>query len=108
MTGSVIFIGAGPGAPDLITLRGARAIGRADIVIWAASLVHPGILEHARSDAEIIDSAQSRGVTLGFEPEPGMFIDTMDRFSQLQQRMGSPNLKLTLDRTLVYRATQNP
>ena len=58
MTGSVIFIGAGPGAPDLITLRGARAIGRADIVIWAASLVHPGILEHARSDAEIIDSAQ--------------------------------------------------
>ena len=58
MTGSVIFIGAGPGAPDLITLRGARAIGRADIVIWAASLVHPGIIEHARSDAEVIDSAQ--------------------------------------------------
>ena len=58
MTGSVIFIGAGPGAPDLITLRGARAIGRSDIVIWAASLVHPGILEHARPDAEVIDSAQ--------------------------------------------------
>ena len=58
MTGSVIFVGAGPGAPDLITLRGARAIGRADIVIWAASLVHPGILEHARGDAEIIDSSQ--------------------------------------------------
>jgi precorrin-4/cobalt-precorrin-4 C11-methyltransferase len=58
MTGSVIFIGAGPGAPDLITIRGANAIGRADIVIWAASLVHPGILEHARPDAEVIDSAQ--------------------------------------------------
>lgn len=58
MTGSVIFIGAGPGAPDLITIRGARAIGRSDIVIWAASLVHPGILEHARPDAEVIDSAQ--------------------------------------------------
>jgi precorrin-4/cobalt-precorrin-4 C11-methyltransferase len=58
MTGSVIFIGAGPGAPDLITLRGAKAIGRSDIVIWAASLVHPGILEHARPDAEVIDSAQ--------------------------------------------------
>ena len=50
MTGSVIFIGAGPGAPDLITIRGARAIGRSHIVIWAASLVHPGILEHARPD----------------------------------------------------------
>jgi precorrin-4/cobalt-precorrin-4 C11-methyltransferase len=58
MTGSVIFVGAGPGAPDLITLRGAKAISRADIVIWAASLVHPGILEHARGDAEIIDSSQ--------------------------------------------------
>lgn len=58
MTGSVIFIGAGPGAPDLITIRGARAIGRSDIVIWAASLVHPGILEHARPGAEVIDSSQ--------------------------------------------------
>lgn len=58
MTGSVLFIGAGPGAPDLITIRGARAIGRCDIVIWAASLVHPGILEHARPGAEIIDSSQ--------------------------------------------------
>ena len=58
MTGSVIFIGAGPGAPDLITLRGAQAIGRSDIVIWAASLVHPGILEHARPGAEVIDSSQ--------------------------------------------------
>ena len=58
MNGSVIFIGAGPGAPDLITIRGAQAIGRSDIVIWAASLVHPGILEHARPDAEVIDSSQ--------------------------------------------------
>jgi len=58
MTGSVVFIGAGPGAPDLITIRGANAIGRADVVIWAASLVHPGILEHARAGAEIIDSSQ--------------------------------------------------
>jgi precorrin-4/cobalt-precorrin-4 C11-methyltransferase len=58
MTGSVLFIGAGPGAPDLITLRGAKAIGRADIVIWAASLVHPGILEHARPGVEVVDSSQ--------------------------------------------------
>jgi precorrin-4/cobalt-precorrin-4 C11-methyltransferase len=58
MTGSVIFIGAGPGAPDLITIRGAAAIGRCDIVIWAASLVHPGVLEHARSGAEVVDSSQ--------------------------------------------------
>lgn len=58
MTGSVIFIGAGPGAPDLITIRGAKAIARADIVIWAASLVHPDTLEHARPGAEVIDSSK--------------------------------------------------
>jgi len=58
MTGSVIFIGAGPGAPDLITIRGAKAIGRSDIVIWAASLVHPDILDHARPGAEVIDSSE--------------------------------------------------
>lgn len=56
-TGRVCFIGAGPGAADLITLRGARLIGAADIIIWASSLVHPGILSGARPDAEIVDSA---------------------------------------------------
>ena len=56
--GHVTFVGAGPGAPDLITLRGAAAVAAADLVIWASSLVHPGILEHARSGAEIVDSAQ--------------------------------------------------
>ncbi|HEV3170036.1 MAG TPA: precorrin-4 C(11)-methyltransferase [Actinocrinis sp.] len=57
MSGKVTFIGAGPGAADLITLRGARAIGAADIVIWASSLVQAEILEHARPGAEIVDSA---------------------------------------------------
>jgi precorrin-4/cobalt-precorrin-4 C11-methyltransferase len=55
--GRVIFVGAGPGAADLLTLRGAAAIGAADVVIWAASLVHPDVLGHARPDAEIADSA---------------------------------------------------
>jgi precorrin-4/cobalt-precorrin-4 C11-methyltransferase len=57
VSGKVTFIGAGPGAADLITLRGARAIGAADIVIWASSLVQAEILEHARPGAEIVDSA---------------------------------------------------
>jgi len=56
--GKVTFVGAGPGAPDLLTLRGAAAIAAADVVIWASSLVHPGVLEHARPGAEIIDSAE--------------------------------------------------
>ena len=55
--GRVTFVGAGPGAADLITLRGARAIAEADIVIWASSLVHPGIVAGARPDATLVDSA---------------------------------------------------
>jgi precorrin-4/cobalt-precorrin-4 C11-methyltransferase len=57
-TGKVTFVGAGPGAPDLLTQRGANAIAAADIVIWASSLVHPAVLGHACADAEIVDSAQ--------------------------------------------------
>jgi precorrin-4/cobalt-precorrin-4 C11-methyltransferase len=56
--GKVTFVGAGPGAADLLTFRAARAIAEADVVIWAASLVHQDVLAHARADAEIVDSAQ--------------------------------------------------
>jgi precorrin-4/cobalt-precorrin-4 C11-methyltransferase len=52
----VWFIGAGPGAPDLLTIRGAKLIGEADVVVWARSLVDEGVLEHARPEAEIIES----------------------------------------------------
>jgi precorrin-4/cobalt-precorrin-4 C11-methyltransferase len=55
--GAVTFVGAGPGAPDLLTLRGAQAIAEADVVIWASSLVHPDVLRHAGDGAEIVDSA---------------------------------------------------
>jgi precorrin-4/cobalt-precorrin-4 C11-methyltransferase len=55
--GTVTFVGAGPGAADLLTLRGAAAIAAADVVIWASSLVHPDVLGHARADAQVLDSA---------------------------------------------------
>ncbi|MDQ4086020.1 MAG: precorrin-4 C(11)-methyltransferase [Actinomycetota bacterium] len=51
------FVGAGPGAADLLTLRAAKVIAAADIVVWASSLVHEDVLGHARGDAEIVDSA---------------------------------------------------
>ncbi|MEV6105547.1 precorrin-4 C(11)-methyltransferase [Streptomyces sp. NPDC051940] len=53
----VTIVGAGPGAADLLTFRAARAIAEADVVIWAASLVQAEVLQHARADAEILDSA---------------------------------------------------
>jgi precorrin-4/cobalt-precorrin-4 C11-methyltransferase len=56
--GRVSFVGAGPGAPDLLTLRGANVIAAADVVIWASSLVHPDVLTHAGKNAEIVDSAR--------------------------------------------------
>ena len=58
MSGKVFFVGAGPGAADLITFRGASAIAAADIVVWAASLVNEEIIAtHARPEAEIHDSS---------------------------------------------------
>ncbi|NGO69037.1 precorrin-4 C(11)-methyltransferase [Streptomyces boncukensis] len=53
----VTIVGAGPGAADLLTVRASRAIAEADIVIWAASLVREEVLEYAREDAEVLDSA---------------------------------------------------
>jgi len=55
--GLVVFVGAGPGADDLITVRGARVIAEADIIIWASSLVRPGIVADHKPGAEVIDSA---------------------------------------------------
>ena len=53
----VHFVGAGPGAPDLITVRGARLLGEADVVIYAGSLVNPALLENCRADCELHNSA---------------------------------------------------
>lgn len=53
----VWFVGAGPGAADLLTFRGAAAIAAADVVVWAASLVSPDVLAHASPEAELLDSS---------------------------------------------------
>jgi precorrin-4 C11-methyltransferase len=56
VSGSVAFVGAGPGAPDLLTLRAVRVLGEADVVVWARSLVDEGVLAHARPGAELVAS----------------------------------------------------
>ncbi len=54
----VHFIGAGPGAPDLVTVRGAALLRAADVVIYAGSLVNPALLEYAKAGCEIHNSAE--------------------------------------------------
>lgn len=57
----ISFVGAGPGDPELITLKGQKRLAKADIVIWASSLVPKQLLDHTREGAVVLDSA---GMTL--------------------------------------------
>lgn len=54
----VHFVGAGSGAPDLITLRGKKFLEEADVVIYAGSLVNPQLLEYTKENCEIYNSAK--------------------------------------------------
>jgi precorrin-4/cobalt-precorrin-4 C11-methyltransferase len=58
---TVFFVGAGPGAPDLITVRGAELVARCPVVLFAGSLVPRAVVARARPDARVLDSA---GMTL--------------------------------------------
>ncbi len=54
----VVFIGAGPGDPELITLKGKKWLEKADVVIYAGSLLNPEYLKYCKSDAALHDSAK--------------------------------------------------
>lgn len=54
----VYFVGAGSGAADLITVRGMRLLQQADVIIYAGSLVNPELLQYAKPDCEIHNSAK--------------------------------------------------
>jgi len=53
----VSFVGAGPGDPELITVKGQRLLGEADVIIYAGSLVNPALLSLAKQGASIYNSA---------------------------------------------------
>lgn len=53
----VYFVGAGPGEPELITVKGKRLLEEADIIIYAGSLINPEILKYAKKGAVVYDSA---------------------------------------------------
>jgi len=56
-TGTVLFVGAGPGDPELITVKGFKALQQADVVVYAGSLVNPALLDACSEGCEIHDSA---------------------------------------------------
>ena len=86
--GKVWFIGAGPGAPDLLTVRGTRLIGEADVVIWARSLVHEGILQYARPGADIVEST-----TIPLEGVRELYQRAVDEDSRVARvHSGDPSL----------------
>jgi uroporphyrin-III C-methyltransferase len=72
MSGKAYLIGAGPGDPELMTLKAARALGRADVVL-VDDLVNRGCLAHARSDAKVIEVGK-RG---GCKSTPQAFIEKL-------------------------------
>ena len=53
----VYFVGAGPGAADLITVRGQKLLQTADVIIYAGSLVNPDHLQQAKNSCKIFNSA---------------------------------------------------
>ena len=50
----IYFVGAGSGAPDLITVRGMRLLQKADVIIYAGSLVNPQLLDYAKGAVRFI------------------------------------------------------
>lgn len=54
----IYFIGAGPGAVDLITVRGKAILEKADLIVYAGSLVNPALLEYAKPDCVRLNSAE--------------------------------------------------
>ena len=54
----IYFVGAGSGAPDLITVRGARLLSEADVIVYAGSLVNPALLDYKKDRCEVYNSAK--------------------------------------------------
>ena len=73
------FVGAGPGAPDLITLRGAKLLGEAGMIIYAGSLVNKELLSLAKPGCAIYDSASMTldEVVEKFREAEGSGVDTV-------------------------------
>jgi len=98
----VLFVGAGPGDPELITVRGKNALEKADLVVYAGSLVPEAVLKWTRSEAERINSASMHLAEIIAEIErayesgkrvvrlhtgdPGLYGATQEQMAALQKK----------------------
>ena len=89
----VHFVGAGSGAPDLITLRGARLLGEADVVIYAGSLVNPELLKRTKPGCELHDSAK-------------LTLEEVIALVEAAERMGKTTVRLHTGDPSIYGAVR--
>ncbi len=89
----VHFVGAGSGAPDLITLRGARLLGEADVVIYAGSLVNPELLTLMKPGCELHDSAK-------------LTLEEVIALVEAAERMGKTTVRLHTGDPSIYGAVR--
>jgi precorrin-4/cobalt-precorrin-4 C11-methyltransferase len=97
--GRVRFVGCGPGAADLLTLRAVRALGRADVVVWSPALLDEAALrEHARADAEVLawPPARAADVLAVYDRAAAQGLDVVrlaggdpTLFGQLREELGA-------------------
>ena len=87
------IVGAGPGDPELITMKGARLLKEADVVIYAGSLVNPKLLDFCKAGAEIHDSAS-------------MTLDEVLAVIDAAEQQGKTTVRLHTDDPSVYGAIQ--
>ena len=89
----VHIVGAGPGDPDLITIKGHRLLSEADVVIYAGSLVNEEILNFCKADAEVYNSAQ-------------MMLEEIMHVIVLAERAGKTTVRLHTGDPSLYGAIQ--
>jgi precorrin-4/cobalt-precorrin-4 C11-methyltransferase len=87
----ISFVGAGPGAADLITLRGAKRLAAAEVVVWTSSLVPEAVLEHCGPGVAVHDSA-----TMTFEDVIDVYARHSDDTPVVRLHSGDPTIYSTI------------
>ena len=89
----VYIVGAGPGDPELITVKGQRLLKEADVIIYAGSLVNPALLDYAKPECEIYNSAS---MTLGEVIETITAAEQEGKMTEQMDELSRRNIEYTV------------